>query len=303
MKPPIELDLHAHSRLKGEYRVEIKKPDGTVHSTGWMENIITNVGLDQLGGGGNGQFSIYAHVGTGTSVPTALQTQLDARIGTPASASGSAYANAGSPTYAGTTTWTYAFAQGSIVGNITELGIGPNVGGTLLRSRALITDGGGVPTALSVVALDQLTVFYRLKITPPLADAVGSVVIGGTNYNYTARLAQAGIFANGTAPFSTIGSATSAWLSTNTALLATTSTGINNVNGFAVVTPQAYVTGSFARSTKCTWGPSVGNGSSRSMGVAFCDGSIQYQYLFDQNIVKNNTQQLEITLSASWSGA
>jgi hypothetical protein len=103
-------------------------------------------------------------------------------------------ANIGSPTYAGEIQVHWVYAQGAVVGNMAEVGVGWATGGVSLFSRARILDGSGNPTTLTVVSLDQLTVYYKLTVTPQITDVTGSVSISGTSYDYTGRLANAATF-------------------------------------------------------------------------------------------------------------
>lgn len=177
-----------HSTVAGEFRAVITRADGSVEDTGWFKNLVLDQGLDMIGSDIGSYYMLYACVvGTGTSAPAAGQTALEAPIGSPASPpTNSSYVNNGvADGYSGTNQRTYTFAQGSIVGTITEVGITNNSGA--LFSRALILDGSGTPTSISVTSIDQLTMYYRLKVYPQLTDTTGSVTISGTTYGYTSR--------------------------------------------------------------------------------------------------------------------
>ena len=177
-----------HSTVAGEYRAVIRRADGSVEDTGWFKNLVVDQGLDIIGSGTDQTYMLWACiVGTGTGAPSAGQTALQSPIGSPSGQpiSSDFVNNGGGDGYSGTTTKGYAFAQGAVVGTITEVGI-TNSDGTLF-SRALILDGGGTPTSVSITSLDQLTMYYRLKVYPQLTDTTGSVTISGTTYNYTSR--------------------------------------------------------------------------------------------------------------------
>lgn len=289
--------------ITGEYCFRITKPDGSVWETGFVKNILTNIGLDRMIDGNVSTWGLYAYVGTGTSTPLATHLQLDAKIATSQTNPTRAVTNAGSPTYASTHTRTYTFAQGAVVGNITEAGIGRSTDGTNIESRVLIVDNNGTPTALTLVAIDQLTLIYRLTITPPTADFTGAFLLGSTPYTYTARLASAASFAGSTDHVTAnIANASTAFLSTQTALSPITGSLTNNSTN-AIVTLQPYVAGSFQRVSKLTWGISVGNGSSTGMNILYASNTITYQLLFNQPIVKLNTQVLELNTTQSWARA
>ncbi len=99
--------------------------------------------------------------------------------------------NAGSPTYVSTQSITFEFPLGAVIGNMTEVGIGWS--NTAKFSRALIVDGGGTPTAVSVLSSEILQVNYRLHFYPQLTDSVGTFTIAGSgDHDYVARHLMAG---------------------------------------------------------------------------------------------------------------
>lgn len=308
----MNIELKQVAKVSGEYKLRITKPDGSVQETDWMKNLVLDTGLDYLGASPN-NIADKAFVGTGTSTPLAGQTQLDGQIAV--SSGGGAPAidsvSAGAPTYERLLTYRFIFAQGSVVGNITEIGVGPNTNGTGLFSRALIVDSGGSPVSLSVVALDQLTVFYRLKITPPVTDQTGSFNVGSTTYNYTARLGNADNFAsNGellyaggvfSTPYSAYACGTAAVLA---GVTGSVNDGISNGQSTSF-TAQPYVPGSFQRQCKATWGSEKANSSNggiQGFNVYFDSSglSIRFQYVLNAPIPKTNTQELQLNFVYAW---
>ena len=185
--------INLTTTLSGEYNIVIKRGDGTTEETGWFHNLILNSGLDTMAAidpnGYNANLVSRCCVGTGTSTPTVTQTGLDAQI---AQVDGgqnfAAYQvlNAGAPTYTTTLYYGWGFGQGTVIGNIAEIGVGRPSGS--LFSRALILDNSGNPTTITVTAIDQLTIYYRLNMSPPLADGTGTFTIGSTTYNFTTRV-------------------------------------------------------------------------------------------------------------------
>ena len=178
--------MNIHFGLKGHYTLDVLGPDGNVRASAAFDNLITNLGLDQLS---TGTSLSYCSVGTGTTTPANSDTALAAYLAeTPTSVwSGNSFA--GSPTFAATYTKTYQFAAGSVVGNIAEVGVGSAAGGTSLFSRARVLDGGGSPTTLSVTSADTLQVTYRVTLVPPTGNiGSGSVSISGTSHTFTSRV-------------------------------------------------------------------------------------------------------------------
>lgn len=301
-------------KLAGEMRVVVNRPDGTIHDTGWFNNLILNQGLDRIGSATNTVIG-YAQVGTGTSTPVATQVGLDSPVAGSAQQTlpNGGITNSGNPTYNSNISWFFTFAQGAVVGNITEIGVGWASGtGNTLFSRALILDNAGLPTSITVTSIDQLTVYYRLTITPPVTDLTGSVVIGGTSYDYTARVATVGSFCNsswifwasqigqsGSLPYpfssSTYGAGSVLGSITGSPTLASGTAG--------TVTPGTYTPGAYQRTDTWNWSTAQGNASGGIQAIVFAYGpqsSMFYQYRFDTVIPKDNTKIMSIVTRITW---
>jgi hypothetical protein len=171
--------------LKGEYQITVRRNGFVIHQTPWFDNLILNQGLDYMAT--NGSLFRYCQLGTGTSVPTPTQTHLDAVLAVNSTVGFNSLNNSPGPNYKSNLITNYAFTQGSVIGTVTEVGIGPTTGGNL-TSRALITDSGGAPTPLTLTALDQVTVSYGFTWIPDTTMGNGSVVLDGVTYNYTSQV-------------------------------------------------------------------------------------------------------------------
>ncbi len=308
--------LNLETKLSGEYKLVISRGDGTVEETGWFKNIILDTGLDRMGITTTGIYATqYARVGTGTSTPVATQTSLDAQIAFSAATNqANSAVNSGTPLYNTLITTSFAFAQGAVVGNIAEVGIGWATTGTSLFSRALILDNTGSPTTLTLVSIDQLTVYYRITVTPVLTDTTGSVVISSTTYGYTARICNAGSFASNvymfaTAPISAngvLGPVASTTHAAGTALSAITTVPANASGTAGTVTQGSYSPGSYFRDDVWNWSISQGNatGGIQIITLSYSGnpsgGNIKYQFRFDTVIPKTNTNTLGLTVRISW---
>lgn len=306
-------------KLGGEMKLVITKPDGTTYETDWFDNIILNQGLDRLGSGSN-QVISYAQVGTGNSTPVATQTALDLPLAGSAqqTSPNGGLTNSGSPSYIQNFTWFFAFAQGAVVGNITEIGISWAAGtGPTLFSRALILDNMGSPTSITIVAIDQLTVYYRLKIQPPLTDTTGSVTIGGTPYNYTGRVAQVGSFSNSVWTFwaaqiarpgsltwaNTVDSSSASTYGAGSVLGAITGspTLASGTSGTATAGP--YTPGTFSRDDTWNWTIAQGNATGGIQAIKLgysIQGFAEFQYRFATPIPKDNTKTMSIVTRITW---
>lgn len=301
-------------KMGGEYKIVITKPDGSIQETGWFDNIILNQGLDRIGSSTNEVIG-YAQVGTGTSIPAITQVGLDLPLAGSAlqSSPNGGRTSAGSPTYTSNFVWFFTFTQGSVIGNITELGVGWASSGNTLFSRALILDNLGVPTSIAITNVDQLTVYYRLKIVPPLTDTTSSITISGTPYSYTGRVANVGSFASSIWNFwasqiGTLGSLTyprrSYVYSAGSVIGPVTGEPTNLLDGgYANATPGTYTPGTYTRTDTFNWSISQGNGVGGIQAIVLeydVQGFMDFQYRFNTVIPKDNTKTLSITVGITW---
>lgn len=303
--------------LAGEYQLVLNEGTDREVRTPWFDNLITDYGLNNLRTN-NISRTLYARVGTGTTAAAAGDTTLASHLATSAGNNSVATASTlGSPTYKAALTKAYTFAQGAVVGNITEVGVGTTTTGADLFSRSLIVDASGVPTALAVAAIDQLTVYYRLWVTPQVADVTGTVTLDGVNYGYTARPLSIGSFHTNFAYLLGASSGSSyihdmysndpgLCYSSNATLVAITASypGGTVASGKASVASSSYTSGSFIQGITLTWGPTVGNaaGGIGAIGL-YTNRSGAWQYVFDKPIPKDNTKTLALTFQFAWSRA
>lgn len=181
-----ELEGSVQARVSGEYRfVKVHEPTGhATQDTGWFSNMILDAGYSAwLGDAGHISRCV---IGTGTAAPGPGQTALQSQ----AAASTAMVLNSAQEASEGTpySSWTGAwrFASGSLNGTYTEVGCGNT--DSMLFSRALILDGAGNPTTISVGPTERLDVYYRLRRYLPLGlSTSGTVSILGVSRNYTVR--------------------------------------------------------------------------------------------------------------------
>lgn len=183
----IETPLFGTTSMEGWYRLQVKRPDGRVrHDTGWFPNIITDVGLDVIGT--SSTYLAQCRVGTGNAAPSALDTSLQTQIATTISVQSTNATAQSTPPYYGSYTRTWRFNAGTATGNIAEIGVGET--GGVLFSRALILDGGGNPTTITVLADEFLDATYQVRLKPPLSDVVDTINISGVTYDIVTRAAR-----------------------------------------------------------------------------------------------------------------
>jgi hypothetical protein len=186
MTDKLELTLGG---LSGHITITVTDVEGNVTYQGEeFKNLITDYGLNTaVANAGPLNYCMqYCAVGTSSAVPTYGDTSLAAQLGTrTVSGGGSIMYTTGAPNYILSYDRTYSFNQGQVVGNITEVGFFQNTTGANCGSRALIKDSGGIPTSITILSTDTLTVRYILRYVPNVAGGSGIHVISGVNYNYT----------------------------------------------------------------------------------------------------------------------
>ena len=310
------MNIAMNTTMAGEYNLVITSTDGTVRETGWFPNLILNQGLNRFGDSASAANPFYyASIGTGNSTPVATQITLD----TPVAYSAINYNTdtvtyAGSPSYAVTHTMPYTFAQGAVVGNMAEVGIGStNTTGSLF-SRALILDTNSNPTTITLTSLDQLTIYYKLTINPPIVDGTGTVVLNSITYNYTTRLLAAGTFCSSinssgggafSYPYSNATSNGASTYAAGAALAAITAASPTGTTSGTYTDPTTatYVANSFSRTAIVTWTPTQGieTGGIQAIKLIFNNVTVNFQIVFDKPIPKLNTTTLTLNFVFSWS--
>lgn len=182
-------NIAVRCRVSGRFKLVATDESGKERLLAdWFSNLITNGGLDQIGT--TATWLTGCSVGSGNTAPANTDTQLAALVGTSTDIIGSTSSILTVSPYYGSRINTYFFPAGAATGTLAEIGIG--LSPTALFSRALIKDGSGNPTTVTVSAGESLTAFYEFRHYPPLTDTTGTITITGVNYNYTVRAANAG---------------------------------------------------------------------------------------------------------------
>lgn len=172
--------------LRGEYRMRAINTSGdAVRDSGWMPNLITDMGMDFLG---SGEIVLgFCSVGENNTAPAFSDTALGTYHQATSTVFNHFVNNAGAPDYQNQHHKIWRFPVQSVNKNYAEVGVGTGSTGNNLFSRALIVDGGGAPTTFTVLAGEQLEVTYRIWVYPKVVDSTNAVVISGTNYTFTYR--------------------------------------------------------------------------------------------------------------------
>ena len=292
------ITMQHETQCAGWFKIEATRPDGTRRVLAdWFPNLILNGGLDRMGA--NADYLSWCQVGSGSTAPVATQTALVNRIaGTDTIQASTTGAQASAPYY-GWYRQTFRFAQGVAAGNLSEVGVGWATSGSLF-SRALILDGGGSPTTITVLSDEVLDVTYELRRYPGTVDLTGTVVLDGVTHNWVSR--AAGVTNQGS-----WGGAGAMALdyarSFNGDIGAVTAFNPSGTSDFISTTPLAYSSGSYTRAATVSAGLNDSNlsGGIRSIVIgADAAAAGSYQIQFDPAIPKNNTKVLTLTIQHTW---
>lgn len=286
--------------FEGYYRLQAVRPDGRVrHDTGWFHNIITDGGLNSIGT--SNDYLSQCRVGTGNAAPSALDTALQTQVATTTTVQSVSTGAQASAPYYGWLIRTWRFAAGVAAGNIAEVGVGINAGA--LFSRALVLDGGGSPTTITVLSDEFLDVTYQLRIKPPLSDVVSTVNISGVTYNTTTRamaVTNPSFWAN---PGQGGGGGTNSWSTYNGTIGAITSSPSGGGN-FVFLTNLSYVNNSLQRDFTAQWGLDLSNDGitalAGGLGTGTNGGMGGMQIGVSPGIPKDNTKILDLTFRHTW---
>ncbi len=292
-------------QMQGRFKLEATKRDGSKRVVAdWFDNLILNAGLDRIG---TNQPINGAIVGTGNTAPSNTQTSLVAQIAYSSTLQGSvSYGADGTDNYA----WmrrTYRFAEGVATGNLSEVGVGWSSGNCF--SRALILDGGGSPTTITILSDETLDVTYELRIYPSITDVTGSLTLNAISYNYTLRLSN--LNSSDAAAFFGFASSASGMGNTVSAVsgsLARTGTGSlgdiysspggSGSIGPGTVTALSYTSSSYNRTLRYTWG--LANGSASFYIFRFWTAMGYYKAQFTPEIPKTSANILSLDLTITW---
>jgi len=310
--------------LSGQFRMVVSEDaemEFVKHDTGFFDNLITDVGMNRVGTVTTNSLNTIGSfvslcgrfvVGGGSATPAFTDTALANPV---AFASADPVLDSESSSY--TRGWyeitvRHQFGQGQAAGNLSEIGIQHTSVAGPLWSRALILDGAGNPTTITVLADDFLTCYYTLRIMIPQEDAVFNIDVdydddGIVPTVVTARplnanssnsisgwgLQTAGISGRGELQFYTGG------LAAQTAAVPLGSAIGSQVNTFTAV---PYVTDSHQRFLTRTNGLNEHNSPTlRTARLSSLMGNWQIE--FNPPLQKDNTQIMQLTFGYSWARA
>lgn len=316
--------------VSGRFKIEAFRTDdagneipGTRRvAADWFNNLITDAGLNLIGSGGRvGNLNsntgpwCTCGVGSGSTAPSASDTALQAQVARSNTWQSTQSGTQGSAPYFGWKRQTYRFATGVAAGNLSEVGMFSAMSGGTCFSRALILDGGGSPTTITVLSDETLDVTYELRLYPA-ADSTWSATIQGVSYsgNVRAALVTQGSYMGFWSPGEgqDQGASGGLLINTNVGGAAITAyetqtlgavTGVPSGTAFPAslgATPATYTPGNFYRDHAVVWGLSDGNapGGIGSMRILSVLGT--YQMNFTPKLPKDSTKVLTLNVRVSW---
>ena len=286
--------------LEGYFTLKVIRPDGTVRKSLTFKNLILNAGLNRMG---TGSIVNAVQVGSGSTAPVVTDTALQSYVAGTYTLRGNEYGYQSSTPYFGWTRVTYRFAEGDAAGNLSEVGVGWDISGSLF-SRALIVDSLGAPTTITVLSDEVLDVTYELRLYPPLTDATFDITISGVTYACVLRPGLVNssaweprnIFSHG----ATYAYSLLCW----TGDLGTMFESPSGTNfGYVGSTYEPYSNNSLKRRFNVKWDLDAGNHADKikSMSMSQDNPSLgNWQVSFTPVIPKDETKELNLPFEISW---
>lgn len=307
-KPQIKLELagrflrfEAVNEQTGERRL----------LAGESPNLILNQGLNRLGHLGSATAILQAvQVGTGSTPPTVTDSSLANYLnGTSTNQGGFSEYIAGPPAYVRTVV-TRRFPAGAAAGNLSEVGIGWSSSTGSLFSRALIKDGSGNPTTITVLPAEALDVTYELRLYIP-GDVTGSITdaASGVTHDYIIRPQNvsstlywdAGLWSSGTAAVGhQLGSYSWAYNGTIGTATASPSGSSYGSSSITTLSTAAYSNNSYKLVMTMGFGLNEGNLSGGIRSISLPNKITAWQVQFTPAIAKTGTKTLSLTFEFSW---
>ncbi|AXY57261.1 hypothetical protein CDG60_12210 [Acinetobacter chinensis] len=159
------MNFKAKVEVGVRYKFLISNKNGELNSESeWSDNLFLDAGLDMIGGLNNAGMS-HLWVGTGNSEPKPGDTTLQAPLATTDSFSNEITGvNTSTAPFYYYARRTYTYALGAVVGDLSETGLGDNLG--RLCSRALIKDSAGEATTITILDDEILSCIVESRVYP-----------------------------------------------------------------------------------------------------------------------------------------
>ncbi len=301
--------IDIEGQVAGLYKIEAFRADAAGNeipgtrrvAADWFPNLVTNNGLNLIGSASN--WLSFCQVGSGSSPASHSDTALASRIAATGARVTSVQGAQAEPPYFAWRRNTYRFNEGVAAGNIAEVGVGPATSGNLF-SRALVLDGSGNPTAISVAANESLDVSYELRYDPPATDLTFTLELAGITHTVTSRAANVtttnayGWSIREAGSEATIAGSTSRAFSGTIGPITGSPTG--SLSSPPSASDAAYSAGSYRRDGTATWVLANGNFPGGIGAIRISHGIGNYQFGFSPPIMKDATKVLALTFRHSW---
>lgn len=302
-------------QMAGEFRIQAFRPDGRCRlDTGFFRNLITNTGLDAPGA----QVTYNSiSVGTGNTAPANTNTTLETRLATTSTLQSDSYGQTGTVGDAGWYHWytrTMRFAQGAAAGNLTEIGVTLGSSPWTCYSRALILDGSGSPTTLTIAADEYLDATYRHRwYVGDLSGYSGSISITGSgSHSIVLRPRELDGGANAWRPdwmwYAAVAQGNASTIAYNGSIGSVTESPSGTSSLSSGNSVASYTTGNYYRDATRVFGLDSGNlsGGISAMsvdlgqGLGNTGGAGSYQFSLSPAIAKTSTKILTMNFRQSW---
>ncbi|MDY4297508.1 MULTISPECIES: hypothetical protein [unclassified Xanthomonas] len=322
----INVDLEM--KLAGRFKVEAFRADADGNeiagsrrvAADWFSNLITNAGLNELGATANwgglssGQIFFACGVGSGSTTPAFTDTALVSQVARSSTKQSDTNGAQGAAPYFGWRRITYRFDAGVAAGNLAEVGIFTDASAGVCWSRALILDGSGNPTTITVLPDEILDVTYECRNYPPTADVPWSATISGVSYSGIVRAQSVtdNSYTGLWAPGAWIGSgsfgvmvntpAGNGYCQAYSTQTLGDITGSPAGTGFPAQTgsASAYVNGNYYRDHTVIWDVTRGNAPGGIGSFRFMSIMGSFQMSVTPVIPKDNTKTMSINVRVSW---
>jgi len=187
-----ELAIMSNSTIEGWFHIEIRRNGKLVRELPKFRNLITDAGLKRWVNGTD-FYGPKIQFGTSNTPPTVHDTGLGAPIGTPISINSVGIThNKTNPPFYSDSTVKAVFPENTIVGNLSEIallmggvGSGDKHYPAAPFSHSLLKDISGNPTVITVVPMEEVTVYYTVRQYEDLTDTIGTFTLGSELYSYT----------------------------------------------------------------------------------------------------------------------
>lgn len=296
------MQFNIENKVGARFKLVAHKGDGVpVRETGWFNNLVLDAGLDRMSAGA---WINRCCVGSGNSVPTRAQVQLDNLVAstTDAQVSSKPVTNLTTPIYYGALR-TWRFGAGIAAGNISEVGMG--WADNSLWNRALVRDINGNPTTITVLSDEYLDVVSEVRVYPAetlsgqfnLLNKSGEVVSTHMYTGHPAFMSEASWEAGQIS----LGSGASNYMGVYSGDIGSISESPSGTAGWMTPT-RTFPTLRSSRAVG-SLGLSQANFSHKACYVAIGSlmGSLPgYQLQIDPPITKTNTQLMTYTFEMSW---